>query len=360
VSSPGLHLRGVLLPQEEQRDVWVRNGRLTFDPVPGAETVATRGWIVPGLVDAHCHVGLQTDGPVADLDVAREQARADRDAGALLLRDAGSPVDTRPLLDEADLPRIVRAGQHIARPGRYLRNYAAEVEPDALVSEVRRQAARAGGWVKLVGDWIDRDAGDLAPLWPLTELAEAVAAAHDAGARVAVHCFAAETVPDLLAAGVDCIEHGTGLTEDLIADVVGSGATLTATSLVTGTFGQIADRAQGKFPAYAARMRAMAIGYPDVLRAAYDAGVTLHVGSDAGGVLPHGLVAREIQALQAAGVPASAALAAGSWAAREWLGLPGIAEGAPADLVAYAADPRADLATLDAPARIVLRGRVVC
>ena len=49
---------------------------------------------------------------------------------------------------------------------RYLRNYAAEVEPDQLVAEVERQAARGDGWIKLVGDWIDRELGDLAPLWP--------------------------------------------------------------------------------------------------------------------------------------------------------------------------------------------------
>ncbi len=356
---PALHLRGVLLPGEEDRDLWVRDGRLTFEQVAGAETVADRGWVLPGLVDAHCHVGLQEDGPVADLDVAREQARADRDAGALLLRDAGSPIDTRPLLEEPDLPRLVRAGRHIARPRRYLRNYAEEVEPAGLTDEVRRQAAYGGGWVKLVGDWIDRDSGDLAPLWPTDVLTEAVTAAHEAGARVAVHCFATETVGGLLASGVDCIEHGTGLTDALIADLAATGTTLTSTTLITGTFGGIADRAQDRFPAYAARMRAMAAGYPALLRTAYESGVTLHVGSDAGGVVPHGLVVEEIVGLHAAGVPASAALAAGSWASRQWLGLPGIEEGAPADLVVYDADPRADLAVLRQPARLVLRGRVV-
>ncbi len=354
-----LHLRGVLLPGDEQQDLWVRDGVLTFERVAGAQSVADRGWILPGLVDAHCHVGLQEDGPVAGLHIAREQARADRDAGALLLRDAGSPLDTRPLLDEPDLPRLVRAGRHIARPRRYIRNYAEEVEPAELVAQVRRQAAYGGGWVKLVGDWIDRSTGDLAPLWPAGVLADAIAAAHDLGVRVAVHTFATESLPDLISAGVDCIEHGTGLTDELIADMVARGTTLTATSLVVGTFPEIADRAGSKFPAYAQRMASMAAAYPAVLSAAYEAGVPIHVGSDAGGVLPHGKVVEEIQALHEAGVPAENALAAGSWVARRWLGLPGIAEGAPADLVVYAADPRADLATLRAPAHLVLRGRVV-
>jgi imidazolonepropionase-like amidohydrolase len=52
-------------------------------------------------------------------------------------------------------------------------------------------------------------------------------------------------------------------------------------------------------------------------------------------------------------------IAQASWRGRDWLGLPGLVEGAPADLVVYDADPRADLSTILAPARIVLRGKVV-
>ncbi|MEP6696848.1 MAG: amidohydrolase family protein [Pseudonocardiales bacterium] len=358
MTSP-LHLRGVLLPWDQQRDVWVVDGTLTFEPLGGAQTVAERGWILPGLVDAHSHIGLQEDGPVADLDVAREQARTDRDTGALLLRDAGSPLDTRPLLDEPDLPRLIRAGRHIARPRRYIRNYAAEVEPAGLVDEVLRQAEYGGGWVKVVGDWIDRDVGDLAPLWPDGVLAEAVRAAHAAGVRVAVHTFATETIPGLLAAGVDSIEHGTGLATDHLTEMAAKGITLTATSQIVGTFGQIAERAGPKFPAYAARMHAMAADYARVLRAAYQAGVVINVGSDSGGVLPHGQVVGEIRALHAAGLPREAALAAGSWAARDWLGLPGIEEGGPADLVVYPTDPRVDLDVLATPQHIILRGGVL-
>ena len=54
-----------------------------------------------------------------------------------------------------------------------------------------------------------------------------------------------------------------------------------------------------------------------------------------------------------------AALAAGSWAARDWLGLACVEEGAVADLVVYDADPRADLDVLARPRLTVLRGRLV-
>ena len=162
-----LHLRGVFLPDETERDAWVVDGRLTFTrPSGDADTIATGGWITPGFVDAHCHIGLAPDGHVPDVDGQVEQAITNRDAGALLLRDAGSPVDNRAVQERDDLPRLIRAGRHIARPKRYVRELGVEIEPDQLVAEVERQAAAGDGWVKLVGDWIDRDLGDLAPLWP--------------------------------------------------------------------------------------------------------------------------------------------------------------------------------------------------
>ena len=89
-----LHLRGVFLPDEAERDAWIIDGRLTFDRPSGDwDTIASGGWVVPGWVDAHCHVGLAPTGHVPDADGQAAQARLDRAAGALLLRDAGSPVD---------------------------------------------------------------------------------------------------------------------------------------------------------------------------------------------------------------------------------------------------------------------------
>src|SRR5207248_5095056 len=119
--------------------------------------------------------------------------------------------------ERADLPRIIRAGRHLARPKRYLRDVGIEVEPDDLPGEAERQARWGDGWVKLIGDWIDRDRGDLAPCWPADALRETVDRAHAAGARVTVHVFGEEALDDLIAAGLDCIEHGTGLTERQLA-----------------------------------------------------------------------------------------------------------------------------------------------
>ncbi len=114
-----LHVRGVLLPDGEQRDLYVVDGRLTFRPVPGAETIAGDGFVLPGLVDAHCHIGLGTEGGLGQ-EQFRHQALTESRAGALLVRDAGSPVDTRVLDGDPEAPRIIRAGRHVARPKRYV------------------------------------------------------------------------------------------------------------------------------------------------------------------------------------------------------------------------------------------------
>jgi imidazolonepropionase-like amidohydrolase len=357
---PDLHLAGVVLPEGEHRDVWVRAGRFTFDPVPGAETISRGGWLVPGLVDAHCHVGIaRGGGHVDDLAQAREQALTERAAGVLALRDCGSPVDTRSLDDDPELPTIIRAGRHIARTRRYIPGLGIELEPEDLVDEVRRQAKRGDGWVKLVGDWIDRGVGDLAPEWPADAVKAAIAAAHEEGARVTAHTFGTDALPDLIGAGIDCIEHGTGLTEELIGEMARRGTAVVPTLINVENFPGFAAAGEQKFPTYASTMRRLYAQSGAVVRAAFEAGVPVFAGTDAGGGIDHGRVADEVRALHGAGLPAEAALAAASWHARSWLGLPCIEEGAPADVVVYDTDPRADLDSLQRPQRLVLRGRVV-
>jgi imidazolonepropionase-like amidohydrolase len=337
-----------MLPDGEVRDLFVVDGVVTYEGQPGAESLV-EGWIVPGLVDAHCHVGLGSAGGVSR-EESEEQALQDRDAGALLLRDCGSPVDTRWIDERDDLPRLVRAGRHLARTRRYLRGYAHEVEPDDLPAYVVQEAARGDGWVKLVGDWIEREAGDLAPSFPADAFAEAVATAHQHGARVTAHCFGEAVLPILIDAGIDCIEHGTGLSADLVDAMVDRGVALVPTVVQLDHFPMYADQAGEKFPTYAAHMRDLHARREQTIMAAYEAGVAIYAGTDAGGVLPHGLVADEVLELARYGIPAEDALGAASWRAREWLGF---------DFCVYPRDPLADLTVLREPSRIVLRGRVV-
>src|SRR4051794_23851925 len=355
-----LHVRGVILPDDEFGDLWLVGDRVTRTPVPGAETVADGGWIVPGLVDAHCHLGIAYGArPIWSLDEARELAARDRDAGVLAIRDAGSPYPYPELDDEPAIPRLVRAGRHVAPPKRYLRDIGVEVGAAEVAAEVTRQAAAGTGWVKLVGDWIDRSVGDLAPSWDAGTMAAAVAAAHAAGARAAVHTFSEDGVATMVRAGVDSVEHGTGLSPDLIDEMARRGTALVPTMINIATFGGIAEQARAKFAGYADHMIALRDRFPGVVRTAHEAGVPIYVGTDAGGGIRHGLAAEEMLSLHAAGLPAADVLAAASWRARDWLGFPGLVEGGLADLVVYPDDPRVDLRVVRHPGRIVLRGRVV-
>ena len=300
-----LHVRGVLLPDDEVRDLWLVGDRVTFEPVADAETINDGGWVLP------------------------------------------------------EMPRRARAGRHVAAPKRYLRDIGIEVDGADVAAAVTAQAKAGNGWVKLVGDWLDRSAGDLAPSWDPATMAAAVEAAHAAGARAAVHTFSEEGVAQMVRAGVDSVEHGTGLSLDLIDEMASRGTALVPTMINIRTFGGIADQARAKFPQYADHMIALRDRFPGVVRAAYEAGVPIFLGTDAGGSIRHGLAAEEMLLLHEAGIPATDVLACASWRAREWLGFPGLVEGGLADLVVYPADPRKDLNVVRAPHRIVLKGRVI-
>jgi len=355
------HVRGVVLPDDEVRDLWLVGDRVTLEPVPGAVTLADRGFVLPGLVDAHCHLGIRYGAtPVESVREARSLALIDRDAGVLAIRDAGSPYPYPELDDDPEMPRLARAGRHIAPVRRYLRGIGVEVTAEDLPATVAAQAAAGNGWVKIVGDWIDRGKGDLAPAWDLDAMAAAVEAAHAAGVRVAAHLFAEESVAAMVRAGVDSVEHGTGLSEDDIAEMAARGTALVPTMINIENFNSIAAQAEPKFPGYAAHMRRLYERFPRVVAAAYEAGVPIYVGSDAGGGVRHGEAVAEMLLLrERAGMSTEDVLRAGSWGAREWLGFPGLVEGGLADLVVYDDDPRVDLTVLRTPRLIVLRGRPV-
>lgn len=350
-----LHLRGRGLPDGEPVEWWIDRGVLSAEPIANADNVFDGGWIIPGLVDAHCHVGLGPGGAVS-LDEAVTQAETERDAGALLLRDAGSPVDTRSFDEREDLPRIIRAGRHLARPKRYSPGLPIDIEDESqLPAAVAEQARFGDGWVKLVGDWIDRGVGDLAPLWSDDVLKAAIDAAHAEGARVTAHVFGEEALPGLINAGIDCIEHGTGITDDTIELMLEHGTALVPTLINIENFPGIADAA-GKYPTYAKHMRDLYATCAQRVGAAHEAGVPIFAGTDAGGMIAHGRIADEIEALKRIGMSPTAALGAASWDARAWLGGPGLEHGASADLLCFAEDPR--VVGVGRPDLVILRGRV--
>ena len=224
---------------------------------------------------------------------------------------------------------------------------------------MRRSAG--DGWVKLVGDWISRDAGDLAPSFPASDFAAAIAAAHEHGAKVTAHCFGEAVLPALIDAGIDCIEHGTGLSTDLAQTMAARGIALVPTVMQIDKFPQYAEAGREQVPALLRphdRPARAAAGHDHGRPRARAS--PLYAGSDGGGVSRHGNIAGEVLAMHELGMPADYALGAASWRAREWLGWNAtLDEGAPADFVVYPRDPLLDLDVLREPSYVVLRGRTV-
>ncbi|PIE21605.1 MAG: amidohydrolase [Arachnia propionica] len=350
-------IRGVVLPGNESVEVWIADGKIVAGPVADAQLLAENVYLVPGLVDAHCHLGLGIQGAVAPATIV-EQARQDLAAGVMLVRDCGSPADTRFVQDDPSLPRLVRAGRHVARTKRYIRYAAAEVEPEQLVAQVRHEARSGDGWVKLVGDWIDRNVGDLAPSFPAEVAAEAIAVAHEEGAKVTAHCFEEQSVAELVAAGIDCIEHGTGMSAEVIQTMAERGIALVPTMINIANFPKYAADGQAKFPTYSAHMMALYERRKQTIGAAIDAGVQVYCGTDAGTVVAHGRVQDEIAELAELGGN-EFALGAASWRARSWLGADNLTVGADADLIVCDTDPRNDLTALRRPVLKLLRGKPV-
>ena len=88
-----LHLSGPVLvgPDDVRGEIWVVDGRITFTkPTAAAQTVA--GWVLPG--PGRRALPRRSRPATVPVDEAqpRTRLRADRDAGTLLIRDAGSPV----------------------------------------------------------------------------------------------------------------------------------------------------------------------------------------------------------------------------------------------------------------------------
>ncbi|WP_341351090.1 amidohydrolase family protein [Nocardioides convexus] len=178
-------------------------------------------------------------------------------------------------------------------------------------------------------------------------MAAAIGVAHSLGAKVTAHCFGEDSLGPLLDAGIDCIEHGTGLTEAHIERMVAGGVALVPTVLQTAKFPGFASAGRDKFPSYADTMERLFARRREVLMQAQEAGVALYVGSDGGGSARHGVLHEEIRAMAEMGLPNEYVLGAASWRARAWLGWnPGLDEGDPADFVVYPRNPVEDLSVL--------------
>jgi imidazolonepropionase-like amidohydrolase len=355
-----LCVRGTMVEDGRIRDLVIVDGVVAdASPLPSREPDAV-GWVLPGLADVHNHLSLAS--PAGDHEEPAVRVRASASVelavGVLAIREPGSPDDASMLLaHEAGWPRVVTAGRFLAPPDGYFPGLAREVTGAGLAGAAVEEAARSGRWAKIIGDFLG--AGEFVPNWPADVLAAAVAQVHAAGGRVAVHAVCPEAVDAAVAAGVDSVEHGWAVTDAHFAAMRARNTAWVPTLMPGGSEAACEFAAAMGFSTGTREwMRAAIDAQPATVARAHAAGVTVLAGTDAGQG-PHGAIVDQITMLAEAGMPVTAAIGAGSWTARRWLGLACLEPGAPADLVLYDADPRADLDELRRPALIVMDGQVI-
>jgi len=372
-----LHVRGTALPAGQPAEFWISAGRLTAVPVPGAQTVIDGGWLLPGLADAHSHPGRGGLGTPLDEAKLRADLRLQAQAGVAVVRAAGSPDRPLPpdlrwqhgtqppgepgLRRQPGLPLTLDAGVPVGVTGQFPADAGRVVSPDEFpAAAVENCRAAGGGWCKLYADWIvDEVTVADPPLTPSAAVAEAVRRVHEIGGRVAVHATHPDACRAVVEAGADSLEHGMWLDASLLPRMAAQGTALAPTITVWAR--QLdAIMAEPEGPTRRFFLDGLE-RLPWLAAQAHAAGVTVLAGTDSE---PHGRIAEEIRRL-AGQLPAGVALGAGSWAAREFFGLPATladmarSDGALADVVAYPADPRDDLAVLDHPSVVIIGGDVL-
>ena len=337
----------------------------------GSQVVDLRGWwVMPGLIDAHMHLWGLTPGEVSPADFETRLASAERQALALLhagfttVRDLGSPI-TPWIRDSAPrhpptAPRILAAqvGLTGAR-GPWLIPQpswweARVVRGSVSATEAVRRLHDEGVDVVKIGASTGPGAegfGDI-PTLTLSEIRAICDAAHGRGLPVAAHAIGSEAVRRCVVGGVDTIEHGYGLTDDVCELAAASDA------WIVPTLRTRAVRATTE-------ARATAAEQMDSLQRGVAAGIRYAAGTDSVGDADtlHGPGnALEIELMGRVLSP-NAALAAGTREAARMLGVDGetgtLEVGKCADLIAVPRDPRRDLSVLQQVEFVMSRGCVV-
>jgi imidazolonepropionase-like amidohydrolase len=341
-------VHGVELPFGEEPVSWWIDGSSAVHHRPVADSAPLPGqFVLPGLADCHAHpaVGSGPAGLVPlDATAARANLTAWAQAGITLVRDVGSLggliLQLRPT---PGMPALQAAGRFLAPAGRYFPDLlGAPVEAADLEGAALAEIGRGAAWVKVIADFPDPAGGtDAEPNYPIGAITRLVTAAHQAGARVAVHSTA-PGAGQLVAAGVDSIEHGFGLDKDAIRDMAECGTAWTPTA---GALLALRD-APGTAPQRRRRFQENQARIAELLPLAVRLGVPVLAGTDVTGSIP-----REVALLAQMGLEPQDALAAASTWPRRFLGA-----SAAADIVTYHHDPRQDPGELAHPAAVVANG----
>ena len=333
-------LPAVLLPDGEERPLWVSDGSFTSTPVPRAPLLPGR-FALPGLVDAHAHITVLDREP-ADAAAGAQNLLRLRDQGVLLVRDVGAPQSaTLDLETQDELPTLLAAGRWHAPEGRFYEAYHRPVPAEALVPSALTEMARGATWIKVVADWRTPELS-----YPIEALRAMIERVHAAGGRVAAHTQW-QVVREIVDAGVDSIEHGCRLDPETLGVMAERGIAWTPTlSAFDQPLGPDAR------PDQVQRRDEVLANYRTILPIADRLGVTILAGTDTVGT-----VVDEVRQLIAYGLTPLAALRAATPTARRFLGRPSLEAGGPADVITFEDDPREDPDVLRWPVAVVLGGR---
>lgn len=346
----------------------------------GARRIDAAGLtVMPGLIDAHCHLTFDEPRSNDELFFHRDHTLAALATAhhlpKLLLAGVTSVVDPDtifrmgPSIRDAvaagwvEGPRITTgvaalltsvggtAGRLIPDEGEV--GYAEVVRTaDEMVLATRRQIKEGADLIKIHATGsIPTRPGEL-QVWTREEMAVVCDTAHELGIPVTAHCRSASSTRDAALAGVDIIYHASFMDEEALEAVVDSGAALCPVFTFLANLcdhGASVGAATHMVDIFRGEIEATA----QMVRRAHDAGVTLMCGSESGFVLtPYGhWHAREMELFvtELGLEPLEAITCATANNARatndpERLGR--VAEGCAADLLVVGADPAADVTVL--------------
>lgn len=385
----------------EHVDVLVRDGTIEQVgpgiPAPeGARVVELGGrTLLPGFIDAHVHLGFSppanyaqgvVDGLRGNLaDQALLGARNARDtlmAGFTTVRNVGGSLADRALRDAIAKglvpgPRMLVANYSIGITGGHcdhtnsmgpdvmphMQDYRHGVAdgPEEVRKAVRYQIKHGADVIKVCATGGVMSQGDAvgSPQLDADELRAAVRAATRAERKVAAHAHGNEGIREAVQAGVHSIEHGSILDPQTVRMMVERGTFLVPTVYVARAVEQQAD-AGALSEDSARKAREIAPKMRASFKLAYDGGVKIALGSDAG-VFAHGENGREFGTMVDLGMKPMDAIVAGTSRAAELLGLADVGQvkaGMRADLVVVDGDPLQDVRVLESPA-MVMKGGVI-
>jgi imidazolonepropionase-like amidohydrolase len=374
-------------------DILVTDGRITGVRAAGKEqAVVLNGLCLPGLIDLHTHLTSEPSGQSyteayrlnpADLAFrAQANGLTTLRAGFTTIRDLGDgwgvTVSLRNAIAGGTVqgPRVFTAGKSIATTGGHAdptngtsQRFMGSPGPDAGVinsPEQARQAVRqrykeGSDLIKITatGGVLSVAKNGLNPQFNAAELEALISTAKDYGFTVAAHAHGAEGMRRAILAGVTSIEHGTMMTPEIMKLMRQRGTWYVPTLSAGAYVAQKAEVPGFYVPMVAAKARAIGPQIAKTLSAAYQAGVPIAFGTDAG-VFPHGENGKEFALLHKAGVPITVTVQMATWNAAKVLGesanLGQIAAGKFADITVVSLDALSDPEKLAQPIHVIKNG----